>query len=153
MRQRRSSTRVRRRRSRTKGNTKIVPWVLIVAMIMLSVVALFGVQLLKPPTLDETTFCPEETGAVAGLVMLFDLTDAINRTQRARLQQVLNKTITKAPINTLVAVGAVRADPTKRGARFKRCKPDDGMQANELIENPRLIAERYNEEFKQPHDR
>lgn len=47
-------------------------------------------------------------------------------------------------------MAAVAADPAARGVSFSHCKPLEGEDANELYRNPRLFAERYDEEFKKP---
>lgn len=141
-----------RRRLGSRGGKKAIPLVLIAVMLVLLAVVFFLLQSLKPEQRDQTTLCSEKTGITAGLIILLDLTDAITRTQHERLKQIIDKKINDAQVNTLIAVSAVRADLSERGVKFKRCKPRDGSRANELYENPRLIAETYSESFKQPLD-
>ena len=104
---------------------------------------------LKPTEYDKKTLCPK-TGPEAGLVVLLDLTDRIGSTQHIRLRSILEKEVSGARRNTLIAVGAVNPDPGKRGVDFALCKPLKGSAANELYQNPRLITEKYEKEFQQP---
>ena len=46
----------------------------------------------------------------------------------------------------------MRADASERNADFARCKPATGEKANELYQNPRIIEERYREEFLEPFE-
>lgn len=71
----------------------------------------------------------------------------------SRLRNLLKQAVADAIPNILIAVAAVAAvaaDPAARGVSFSLCKPLEGEDANELYRNPRLFAERYDEEFKKP---
>ena len=96
--------------------------------------------------------CPKASGPAAGLAVLLDLTDTLNSVQHKRLRGLLDKRIADAGQGTLIAVGAVRADASKRDADFARCKPATGEKANELYQNPRMIEERYRKEFLEPFE-
>ena len=91
-----------------------------------------------------------KTGPEAGLVILLDMTDRIGSTQHMRLREILKNEVANARQNTLIAVGAVRPQPAGRGVDFALCKPLEGSGANELYQNPRLVAERYEKGFRQP---
>lgn len=108
--------------------------------------------MLSPPELDEATLCPKDTGPHAGLFILLDLTDPPGRTERSRLRNLLKQEVADAIPYTLIAVAAVAVDPAARGVSFSLCKPLEGEDANELYQNPRLFARRYDEEFKKPFD-
>ena len=109
------------------------------------------VQSFKGEAVDDR-LCPKNSGPVAGLAVLLDLTDALNPVQHKRLRGLLDKRIADAEQGTLIAVGAVRADASERDADFARCKPATGEKANELYQNPRLIEERYRKEFLEPFE-
>ena len=127
-------------------------WALIVVTLMGLAVLVVFLREFRPPTIDETTLCPKETGAAAGIVILLDLTDPLSQTQHARLRGIFEATLAEAEANTLFAVGAVRTDPSRRGAEFKLCKPLEGSEANELYQNSRLVQDRYRKEFERPLD-
>ena len=127
-------------------------WALIVGTLVALIVGIVLVRDLRPPLIDETTLCPKETGPVASIAVLLDLTDPLSKIQHTRLRGILEATIAGAKANTLFAVGAVRTDPVRRGAEFKLCKPLEGKEANELYQNPGLIQKRYRKEFKGPLD-
>ena len=144
-----------RRRRRKPGSTR-ARWrsagsvALIAITLVLIIGGLFSIKYLESPSIDERTLCPEETGPVAGLVILLDLTDPIGRTQHARLRGILDRAIADAAPDTLIAVGTVGSDADGSDSAFARCKPLEGSRANELYENPRLVEERYRKEFQYP---
>ena len=128
-------------------------WWAVVALAILAMVGIgVSVRTLSPPELDEATLCPKDTGPHAGLFILLDLTDPLGRTERSRLRDLLEQAVADAVPYTLIAVAAVAADPAARGVSFSLCKPLEGEDANELYQNPRLIARRYEEKFKKPFD-
>ncbi len=140
--------RVGRRREKRQAGW----WALIVATLVGLAIVVVLIREFQPPSIDKTTLCPKETGPVAGVVILLDLTDPLSPTQHARLRGILEAALAEAEANTLFAVGAVRTDPTRRGAEFKLCKPLEGKEANELYQNSRLVQDRYRKEFKRPLD-
>ena len=89
---------------------------------------------------------------MAGVAVLLDLTDPLSPTQHDRLRGILEKAIAEAKVDTLFSVGAVRTDPVRRGAEFKLCKPLEGKDADVVYQNPRLIQDRYENEFRRPLD-
>ena len=111
--------------------------------------AVIFVQSLKEQEVDDR-LCPKVSGPVAGLAVLLDLTDTLKTVQYQRLRGVLDSRITEAKKNTLIAVGSVRGDATKRDADFARCKPATGEEASEYYQNPRMIEEDYRKEFLEP---
>ncbi len=66
------------------------------------------------------------------------------------MRSILEKEVSGARQNTLIAVGAVRPDPGERGVDFALCKPLEGSAASQLYQNPRLVAEKYEKDFRQP---
>ncbi len=147
---RRGASRRRRTRRRTGGTIRsLIGYLFIGLLVVLGLGVLIAVSWLKPPEYNETTLCPK-TGPGAGLVILLDLTDRIGSTQHTRLRSILEKEVAEARRNTLIAVGAVNPDPGKWGVDFALCKPQEGSAANKLYENPRLVAEKYEKDFRQP---
>ena len=100
----------------------------------------------------DARLCPVESGPVAGVAILLDMTDPLNEVQHGRLRGVLDRWIDAAEANTLIAVGAVRADAEERGEDFALCKPLEGADVNELYRNPRFIEERYKQRFLEPFE-
>lgn len=138
---------MRRHRRRAGG------WWALVALVILAMVgAGVLVHRLSPLELDEATLCPKDTGPHAGLFVLLDLTDPPGSTELGRLRNLIEQAVADAIPHTLIAVAAVAADPAARGVSFSLCKPLAGKDANELYQNPRLIAARYEEKFKKPFD-
>ncbi len=145
------SLRLKRRRAR--GRTAAGNWLwgsVIAAIVTLVVVTLIFMKTrLETGGVDEW-LCPDNSGPTAGLAVLLDLTESLNSVQHERLRGVLEDRIANAQQGTLIAVGAVREKDDDRGTEFARCKPMEGQQANDVYQNPRIIEERYNENFLEP---
>ena len=140
-----------RRRKRRQGR-QVGWWALIVVTLVGLVVAVVLLREFRPPVIDEITLCPKETGPVAGIGVMLDLTDPLSSIQHARLRGILKAAIAKAEVGTLIALGAVRTDPVRWGAEFKLCKPLEGKEADITYQNPRLVQDRYENEFRRPFD-
>ena len=125
---------------------------MLVVVVLAAVIGGFIFSILNEPEGTDETLCPVKSGPAAGLAVLLDLTESLKKVQHERLRGLLDRRIVDAVPNTLIAVGTVRADAGARGADFVSCKPKVGDQANELYENPRMIAERYRTKFRQPFD-
>lgn len=141
-----------RRTGRRRERRQVGWWALIVVTLVGLVVAVVLLREFRPPAIDETTLCPKETGPVAGIGILLDLTDPLSQIQHARLREILKTAIADAKVGTLFAMGAVRTDPVRWGAKFKLCKTLEGKEANDLYQNPRLVQDRYENEFRRPFD-
>lgn len=142
----------RRRRRRGGGWIKTAAWVALAAVAAVAVIGAIVFFYLNQPEDTDERLCPAKSGPAAGLAVLLDLTDSLNRVQLASLREVLDRRIDDAAPNTLIAVGAVRSDAEERGPEFTSCKPMEGGQANEFYENPGMIEKRYQKKFRQPLD-
>jgi len=85
-----------------------------------------------------------------GLVVVLDLTDAIDPAQMRRVRAEIARAVAGAPDWSEVAVGAVRPIAEGDGVAFSACKPLDGADASELTQNPRQIRARYEAAFLAP---
>lgn len=146
-------TRRRRGRSgrRKPGWIDKAGWLAVVIAVVALLGGVFAISFDKPEGVDEM-LCPKVRGPAAGLVVLLDLTDPLNKTQHKRLREIVDRRIADAVPDTLIAVGAVRTEVNARGVDFVSCKPRDGKQADDLYENPRMIAEQYEKKFRDPLD-
>ncbi|MCY4237087.1 MAG: hypothetical protein OXC93_01815 [Rhodospirillaceae bacterium] len=145
-----------RKRHWRKPKTKWLKNALWYFLAALVIVILVGMAALWFQNRSEGTgenLCPAKSGPAAGLAVLLDLTDPLENVQIERLRGILDRRIAEAVPNTLIAVGAVHADTGARGADFALCKPESGERANEIYENPRMIAERYRKKFRLPFDK
>lgn len=100
---------------------------------------------------DEASLCPA-AGPPSALAILLDLTDPLAPAQASRLQAILDREVAAAPTGEMISVGVVSEDPGRWGALFALCKPESGETANMLYENPRLIAERFEDAFRGPFE-
>lgn len=137
-----------RRRPRRNSN---VLWYLaiFVCLALVFVVGFVAQKLTSSGRIDEATLC-HNGGAINATAILLDLTDPLSTTQQARLKTILANEVAESPIDTMIAIGVVSEASENWGARFAKCKPLTGDEANGLYENPALIAERYAREFTDP---
>ncbi len=141
-----------RRKRRTKRLENFWWYLLIASVFLVLLLLVYFISQNRPEDKGEN-LCPAKSGPVAGLAVLLDLTDPLKNVQIERLRGILGRRIAEAVPNTLIAVGAVHADAGARGADFALCKPESGERANEIYENPRMIAERYRKNFERPFDK
>ncbi len=152
-RRRSSQTYSQRRKTRVDGGSTNhnVAWsVLGVAALAILGGAFWFMNSLEKSPLDDA-LCPAD-GPTAGTVIILDMTDSVGRGQNALIRQKILSVIKQSETGTLFAVGLVRTEEEERGARFVICKPRSGLDANEFYENPRMIKELYEAEFRIPLD-
>ncbi len=149
----RNRTKSKRRRSkRRKGSeTSNLVWaIVIVACVGLLVgVGFVSQKLIAKGVVDKATLCHSD-GALNVTSILLDLTDPLSVTQQSRLKTIISREVEEASVDTMIALGVVSEDSVNWGAKFAKCKPATGDDANGLYENPAIIAERYEKEFTKP---
>jgi len=139
------------RRQNTGRSGSVIPYVAIVAVI--AVVTGLGYLAFRVSSeraeIDQASLCQKDQ-VQDQLLILLDLTDPLSQTQAQRLVRILDEVVETETADSLVAVGIVSEEPAAWGARFQKCKPKTGREANQLYENPTLIQERFEEEFRRP---
>lgn len=140
----------KRRKSSKKDNNNIIYFLGSVALVVaIGGVMFAAVSVGQKSGFDQDTLC-EFSGPDHAKVLLLDLTDPLSPTQASRLKTLIDHEIEKSPANTMLSLGIVSDDPEDWGARFSLCKPRSGEEASDLYENPRMIAESYQENFERP---
>jgi hypothetical protein len=105
---------------------------------------------LAPETLDPVTLCPV-SGPEAQMAILLDMTDPVSASQLAAARSMIEREIDRAALGTRISLGLVSPDPAVQGkVHLSVCKPRTGADANELYENPIMIAARYRDGFAAP---
>ncbi len=139
------------RRARRRGGNSNIGWYLaIIVCIVLAIgVGFISKNLISKSKIDQATLC-HLGGALNVTAILLDLTDPLNTTQQARLKSIMADEIAASTTDTMISLGIVSEDPANWGARFAKCKPETGEDANSLYENPTIIGERYAHEFTNP---
>lgn len=137
-------------RKRGSGSSNF-GWLIVsaVCLALIGSAVAFAISQQSSRSFNEATLCAGE-GADHVTVVLLDLTDPLSPTQASRLRTMLDNSIQTSPDDTMLSFGIVSDDESEWGARFARCKPPTGADANQLYENPRLIAQRYRNEFEAP---
>lgn len=139
-----------RRKSRRKGGNNAVWYAAIGVCTLLVIGAILGSQMLiSKGQVDEATLC-HTGGALNVTAVLLDLTDPLSETQQVRLKTIITNEVSSSTTDTMISLGVVSEDPSRWGARFTKCKPETGENANALYENPTIISERYAQEFTRP---
>lgn len=104
------------------------------------------------PTIDPHTLCPS-SGPANAIAIVLDVTDPLTPIQKGKVEDALQSDISKAPVGTHITLGTVSPDSTMLSAPpFQTCKPQEGNKANRLYQNPKIIAERFEQGFAAPLD-
>jgi len=152
---RRKTSTVRRRPHRRGGRSRRGSsnsvWYLVIGACVLVIGGALGVAqiMLSGSGIDERTLC-RSSGPVNVTSILLDLTDPLGRTQQDRLRTIIENEIAASTTDTMITLGVVSEFPNNWGAKYAKCKPATGADANPIYENPTQIAERYNQEFLTP---
>ena len=152
---RRSSAPRRRRSPRPGGGSRngsnSLVWYVVIGACVILIAGAFALtyHLISKRQIDETTLC-RLSGPINVTSILLDLTDPLSATQQNRLRTAIEDEIATSSTDTMIALGVVSEFPDRWGAKYAKCKPATGEDANRLYENPRLIADRYNREFHAP---
>ncbi len=115
-------------------------------------ILLISQRLIDGSRVNERILCPTD-GPANAVAVLLDLTDPLSVTQQFRLRSFVDSLIESSGEDTMISIGVVSEDPSRWGASFAKCRPATGKDANQLYENPVLIAQRYRQEFREPVDR
>jgi hypothetical protein len=123
---------------------------LMAAVIVLTVAMLGGATaayfLLRKDPVDPVSLCPR-AGPAAVHAILIDRSDPISPLQARRVRQVLDAAVLGAAPATRIALYVAESDGTAALTPvLALCNP--GRDANPIYQNPRLIREKYERDFK-----
>lgn len=144
-----------RRKSRRRGGSGGV--ILLGITLLVAAVGLLGGMAylritVSPEKLDVDTLCPD-TGPKAQMAILLDMTDPVSASQLSAARSLIEREIDRASPGTRISLALVSPDPSVQGrVQLSRCKPRTGQDADELYENPAMIAARYRDGFVAPLD-
>ncbi len=134
-----------------RSGTVLGALMILVAFAALGAIALNAFDRVRSPGLDGD-LCPAD-GPVAHLAILLDTTDPLVPAQHQRTRQILDMKIADVPVGTRVSFSTVNPDPGIRERAFRSvCKPPSEDDVSILTENPRMVQERYQEQFLDPID-
>jgi hypothetical protein len=124
-------------------------WLLIFSIIiLLTLLVLAAWSSITKKKLDQVTLC--EIGTPSQVVaILIDKTGGFNENQQRIVSRAIIKEIETLSVGHRLAIYDV--DPKKfKGlstAVFDKCKPRDGSDANQFIENKQMLAKQFNKDF------
>jgi len=134
------------RRRRSGGRDGLMMVVVIAVTLVLLGGAAAAYFLTRPQPVDAASLCPR-AGPVAIHAVLIDRSDPISPLQATRVRQVLDAAVLDAAPGTRFALYVADSDGRAALAPLVAlCNP--GRDANPLYQNPRLIRERFDRDFK-----
>ena len=106
----------------------------------------------KTKEIDSSTFCKKNAAeTISHHVVLFDPSDTLNFAQRSFLKSKFNSILNEVDIGSKISIYALSNNVEDLfNAKFSMCKPRDGSNTNDLIENQLMITKKWEEEFKEP---
>jgi hypothetical protein len=100
----------------------------------------------RQPAVDRVTLCPA-SGPTGIHAVLIDRSDPITPLQATRVRQVLEQAVLEAPVGARIALYVAESDGiTALSPELALCNP--GRDANPIYQNPRMIREQYEQQFK-----
>jgi hypothetical protein len=141
-----------RRRRRAESETGI--WLLGIAAVCMTVLAVTGLIYLKTttakPALDKQSLCPVDGGAQSTTVVLLDTSDQWPEITREEVHKRLENLAAQVPYYGLLELRLLA--PSLAGGRimFSKCNPGDGVNESEITANPRLMRKKWKEQFLSP---
>lgn len=145
---------VRARRSRKKAKSSSANLIAGVGIffVFLAFVAYFWfeTQRAKEKALDPLSMC-QKGSPIGYFSLVIDTTDPLSATQLRIGKQLINSKISEIPVGTFINMITVNPDAQVREKSYYGvCKPARGEQANQLVENPRLVEEKFQKQFINP---
>lgn len=138
-----------RRRKGTKS-TSLGVILIITTVIGFGVIFYFWHSESKRPGINQITLCPDN-GPIGHLAILIDTTDPLSMTQLQAARQKVDKMIHDAPVGSRVSFSTVSPNNiVRQSSFFSICKPPTGDNASILTQNPKMIEEKYEEDFLSP---
>ena len=125
------------------------------SLIAVAVAAVVTLLLLRPEPVerDSETLCPT-SGPIARTVFLIDRTDGIGPITRADIEKEIRVLLDATKPDEAVELYVVSAIERKPLAPvIKKCNPGTGADADVLTANPRLMARRWQQQFREPLDK
>jgi len=145
-----------RKRRRASRNKNLMGAFLIFCVVTIFILlAFFRYQLQENYVLvDPKTLCPTASLSPKYVALVFDKSDAYNPVQKRFLKRFFNQFKDQLQPGTHISVYLI-GGPIKDNvsADFVVCAPRTGKDANAFYENPRLIRQRWQQQFEQPLDK
>lgn len=140
----------KKRKSGSSGGTLLGIVLLLVALTVAGGLSFAYYRAANRPDIDAATLCPED-GPSGHLAILLDTTDPLTLSQLQAARQIIERRIDQAEDFTRVSFSTVSPDSdVRQSAFFSLCKPPTGKNASQLTDNPRMIKEKFRDDFERP---
>lgn len=138
--------------NKRKNNTQKILGTAIFSVAILLIAALLYLNVIykNRDKINKITLCPEE-GPVAELAILIDTTDHLSEIQKNKIILILEQIIKETTNGTKMTLGLVISSTKMNQQTYiSLCKPEDGTAASQLYQNPKLIVDTFEKNFKKP---
>jgi len=121
------------------------------ATVLIVLAALTYMWKTSPPSLDQGTLCPEDTGPSSYWAVILDGTDRYNAVQQRSIRNEFNSIKEQVPKHGMLAVYSVPTQPARALEPIvKLCNPGSGEDLSIWTSNPELAQRRWREDFDTP---
>ncbi len=143
-----------RKKTKVKRMNFLGLLIILGVLIVFASLAFFRFELQKKQIVfDPETLCPTETLSPKYVALVFDKSDEYNKIQQHFLKRFIGEFKTSLLPGTKVSIYVIdNKIEQKISPDFVVCTPRTGEDANAFFENPRLIRQRWSEQFEQPLD-
>jgi len=147
-------TRFRKRKETSRQKNLIGFFVIVCVLGLISVLAFFRYQLQQNQVLlDPESLCPINKPSPKYVALIFDKSDVYNTVQQRFLKRFFTEFKSQLLAATKISIYVIdEANNKDISPYLVVCAPRTGEDANALYENPRLIRQRWQQQFEQPLD-
>jgi len=147
--------RYRKRKQATRRKNMLGFVLILCVLAVFAFLAYFRYELLNKQALyDPETLCPIEAESPKYIALVFDKSDTYNKIQQQFLKRFFSDFKVGLKAGTRISIYVIDDNKDKEIAPdFVVCAPRTGDDANAFYENPKLIRQRWQEQFEQPMDR
>jgi len=142
----------RARRRAGQSANRLAKLIFAALFLVIGAIAWYAIDARKNVSALDAAGCRTD-GAHDKLVLLIDRSDALSAIQKIDIQGRIKQLIEDAKIGTSVTLSVLDAGtPQLVTTLFQGCRPDDGQNVNRLVQNERMIRERWQNDFLGPLD-
>lgn len=148
-------SRLRKRKQASRNKNLIGLFLILCVVVVFVVLAFFRYQLQQKQVLvDSETLCPIASPSPEYVALVFDKSDAYNPIQQHFLKRFFSEFKKHLLPGTKISVYVIDSQLKEHiSADFVVCAPRTGQDANAFYENPKLIRQRWQQQFEQPLDK
>lgn len=146
--------RFRKRKQLSRKNNLIGAAIILSVLVVISSLFIFRYQLQQQQVLfDPETLCPLSEPSPKYVALIFDKSDEYNAVQQRFLKRFFTEFKSQLLAGTKISIYVIDEQNNKNFSPYLTvCAPRTGIDANAFYENPRLIRQRWQQQFEKPLD-